>query len=126
MYSNYKGEIGTWLRFGQIGGMETHPNDGTVFVDSVNSNLIYMTTNQGIGASYDRGVSIFEIDDGVEAVQVKDFSMTVDKNSAWLASNSGIRKVVNYLTSPEWTNAIFPWFDGSPYYSIEMSREDTN
>lgn len=126
MYSTYKGESGTWFSFGQIGGMETHPNDGSVFVDPVNSNLIYMTTDQGIGASHDRGVSIFEIDDGVEAVQVKDFSMTVDKNSAWLASKSGIRKVVNYLTFPEWTNAIFPWFDGSPYYSIEMSKEDTN
>lgn len=126
VYSNNKGESGTWNEFGNPGGLETNPNDGDVFVDPINPNVVYMTTDQGIGASTDLGSTIFEIDDGVEAVQVNDFSMTADKKSAWLAAKSGLRKVVNYLSTPAWTNAIFPNGDGSPYYSIEMSREDTN
>ena len=125
-YSDNDGMMSSWHNFGYPGGMETHPNDGAVFVDPINENIIYMTTDQGIGASIDGGETIFEIDDGVEAVQVNDFDMTDDKNSAWLASKSGIRKVINYLTTPMWTNSIFPMGDGSPYYSVEMNQTDTN
>ncbi len=120
IYSSNKGVSGSWLGFGNPGGMETSPNDGAVFSDPNNFNIVYLTTDQGIGASVDRGATIFEIDEGVEAVQVDDFDMTPDKQTAWLASKSGIRMVTNYLSTPTWTNAIFPNGDGSPYYSAEM------
>ena len=131
-YNSKKGESGHWQRFGlpaqagEPGGFETHPNDGAVFVDPSFGNIVYMTTDQGIGASTDSGASIFEINDGVEAVQISDFDMTSSKNTAWLASKAGIRKVTNYRTSPLWTHAIFPNNDGSPYYSCEMIPDDTN
>lgn len=122
--SNNKGLAGSWKVFGHS-SFETHPNDGAVFADPNDSNIVYMTTDQGIGASINEGANIFEIDEGVEAVQVNDFDMTIDKQTAWLASKSGIRKLSNYLTTPNWTNAIFPNGDGSPYYSAEMIG-DTN
>ncbi len=123
-YNNNKGESGAWSEFGQPGGFETHPNDGAVFTDPVNSNIVYMTTDQGLGASTDKGATIFEINDGIEAVQVNDFDMTADKDTGWLASKSGIRRVDNFLTSPTWTNAIFPNGDGSPYYSVDIESAD--
>lgn len=126
MYNNNKGAAGSWQGLGNPGGMETHPNDGAVLVDPNNNGIVYMTTDQGIGASTDMGATIFEIDEGVEAVQVDDFDMIASKNTAWLASKSGIRKVTNYLTTPIWTNALFPNGDGSPYYSAEMAAGDTN
>ncbi len=122
--SNNKGLSGSWKIFGNA-GFETHPNDGAVYADPNDSNIVYMTTDQGIGASINEGAIIFEINDGVEAVQVNDFDMTADKQTAWLASKAGIRKLSNYLTSPSWTNAMFPNGDGSPYYSAEMIG-DTN
>lgn len=122
--SNNKGLAGSWKVFGHS-SFETHPNDGAVFADPNDSNIVYMTTDQGIGASINEGANIFEIDEGVEAVQVNDFDMTIDKQTAWLASKAGIRKLSNYLTTPNWTNAIFPNGDGSPYYSAEMIG-DTN
>lgn len=122
--SNNKGLAGSWKVFGNA-GFETHPNDGAVYADPNDSNIVYMTTDQGIGASINEGANIFEINDGVEAVQVNDFDMTADKQTAWLASKAGIRKLSNYLTSPSWTNAMFPNGDGSPYYSTEMIG-DTN
>lgn len=122
--SNNKGMLGSWNVFGST-GMQTHPNDGAVYSDPNDTNIVYLTTDQGIGASINEGFTIFEINDGVEAVQVNDFDMTTDKSTAWLASKAGIRKVSNYLTSPTWTNAIFPNNDGSPYYSSEMIS-DTN
>ena len=126
MYSNNDGMSGSWQNFGSPGGIETHPNDGAVFVDPINENVVYLTTDQGIGASVDGGATIFEIDNGVEAVQVNDLDMTTNKNTAWLASKSGIRKVINYQSSPLWTNAMFPNGDGSPYYSVDMNPADTN
>lgn len=122
--SKNKGVTGSWVVFGQT-GFETHPNDGAVYGDANDTNIVYMTTDQGIGASINEGYTIFEIDEGVEAVQVMDFDMTSDKNTAWLASKAGIRKVSNYTTSPNWANAMFPNGDGSPYYSAEMAG-DTN
>lgn len=115
--------FGGWNQFGYL-GLETHPNDGSVFVDPNNSSIVYLTTDQGIGASKNGGSIIFEIDDGVEAIQVNDFSMNSTKNAAWLASKAGVRKVTNYSTTPVWTNAIFPNGDGSPYHSAEMENDN--
>ncbi|MFA6261652.1 MAG: T9SS type A sorting domain-containing protein [Bacteroidia bacterium] len=125
-YNNMRGDSGYWKNYGDPGGFETHPNDGDVYTDPNDSNVVYMTTDQGIGASTNRGSTIFEIDEGVEAVQVNDFDMTTDKNTAWIASKAGIRKVGQYQTSRNWTAAMFPNGDGSPYYSAEMSNNDTN
>ncbi len=64
-------------------------------------------------------------DDGIEAVQVNDMEMNVDKFTGRIASKSGVRKVMDYDTStPSWTNSIFPNGDGSPYYSIAIKPSD--
>lgn len=124
-YNDNNGLPGAWHGFGDIGGYQTHANDGSVFTDPVNSSIVYMTTDQGIGSSVNNGETIFEIDNGVEAVWVRDFDMTPTKYTGWLASKSGIRRVDNYKHAPSWTNAIFPMGDGSPYYSAEMDLIDT-
>jgi len=121
--SDDRGDSGTWSSIGDA-GFETHPNDGAVISDPLDATVIYMTTDQGIGSSLDNGATIFEIDDGLEAVQVRDLEMDSDKNIAWVASKSGIRQVTDYQTSPVWSNAVFPNNDGSPYYSIAMDTTD--
>jgi len=125
VFNDNNGAVSAWKPLG-YNSTETHPNDGAVFVDPLNSSIVYLTTDQGIGVSVNGGADVFEIDDGVEAVQVNDFSMTSSKTRAWAASKSGLRRVDNYLSSPLWTNAIFPLGDGNPYQSIEMSRADSN
>ncbi len=113
------GEDTTWYGMGYA-GQETHPNDGMVQVDPVNPAIIYLTTDQGIGASTNRGEAIFEIDDGVEAVQVNDFEMEGDKEIAWLASKSGIRRVTGYSSGSKVWELFYPDGDGSPYFSVAM------
>ena len=115
--------FGTWAEFGNS-GFQTHPNDGVVFTDPTNSSIVYMTTDQGLGKTTNGGSVISEFDDGIEAVQVNDFSMKSDKDRAWLASKAGVRKVTSYSTTPVWTNAMFPNNDGSPYYSAEMENDN--
>jgi hypothetical protein len=121
-YSSSKGLTGTWNNFGNT-GFETHPNDGCVY--RLSSNIpgatILITTDMGIGQSNNNGGTIFEINDGVEAVQVADFDMNSSKNFGWLASKAGIRYVSNYKTSSQaWSKAMFANGDGSPYFSIDM------
>lgn len=121
-YTNGSG-FGSWLEFGNS-SFETHPNDGVVFTDPTNSLIVYMTTDQGLGKTTNGGSIITEFDDGIEAVQVNDFSMKSDKTTAWLASKAGVRKVTNWNTTPTWTVAMFPNGDGSPYYSSEMENDN--
>lgn len=115
----------SWTTFGNV-SQQTHPNDGVVYVDPNDTLTVYMTSDQGIARSENGGSIMKELDRGVEAIQVKDIDMTSDKNIAWLASKSGIRKVTNYTTSPSWSRAIFPNGDGSPYYSADMLPSDFN
>lgn len=115
--------FGSWSTFGNV-GFETHPNDGPVAADPLNASILYFATDQGLGATENGGANIFEIDDGIEAVQVKDFDMNSGKSDAWLASKSGIRYVSGYGTAPSWSYAIFPNGDGSPYYSAEMIKNN--
>ncbi len=123
LYNHNNGE-GSWSQFGNS-SFETNPNDGAVFADPLNDQMVYMTTDQGIGLSVNGGSDIFGIDDGVEAVQVQDFDMTASKNEGWMASKSGIRKVSDFLSSPSWSDSYFPTGDGSPYFSIEIDPSDT-
>lgn len=115
----------TWTTFGNV-SQQTHPNDGVVYVDPNDTLTVYMTSDQGIARSENGGSIMKELDRGIEAIQVKDIDMTDNKNIAWLASKSGIRKVTNYSTSPSWSRAIFPNGDGSPYYSADMLPSDYN
>ncbi|MDX2286665.1 MAG: T9SS type A sorting domain-containing protein [Bacteroidia bacterium] len=124
-YNSSQGDSCCWQGFGIPGGFETHPNDGAVYADPAGPRVVYMTTDQGIGASVNGGSRIFEINDGVEAVQVNDFAMHLsDKNHAWIASKAGVRKVSDYRSSPVWSPAMFPNGDGSPYYSVAMAGTD--
>ena len=122
----YSTDMGTsWAQFGNS-GLQTHPNDGAVFVDPIKPSMVYLTSDQGIAASTNSGPNIFEINEGLEAVQVNDFDMNASKSNGWVASKSGVRKVYDYTTSPVWSNAMFPNGDGSPYYSIDMKGNDTS
>lgn len=124
--SCYSANMGTtWVNFGNT-GLETHSNDGFNISDPNKSSIVYLTSDQGIAASTNSGATIFEIDNGVEAVQVNDCDMNTSKTNAWIASKSGIRKVYNYTTTPVWSNAMFPNGDGSPYYSADMNINDTS
>ena len=127
-YSNAKGNINSWFNFGNT-SFQTHPNDGTVFFvaeSPTSGGVVLLTTDQGLGITKNSGSVITEIDEGINAVQVKDFDMNKAKDFGWLASKSGIRYVNNYNTAAKsWSVALFPNSDGSPYYSCEMVSKDT-
>ncbi len=104
---------------------ETHPNDGEVEADANNAEIIFFTTDQGLGVSFDAGANCQEHDAGIEAVEVHDIWVSENKTIAWIAAKSGIRRSTNFnVTSPTWSDAAFPTGDGSPYYSIAVDPND--
>ena len=123
-WSSDRGQSGTWHYLG-YNGMETHPNDGPVAIDPNNPDVVYLCTDMGVGMSENRGEEIFEINDGIEAVQVNDFDMNAAKTVGWTASKSGIRQVSGYGSGSEVWQVMFPNGDGSPYYSIAMDPSDS-
>ncbi|MBU1855631.1 MAG: VCBS repeat-containing protein [Verrucomicrobia bacterium] len=127
MVSTNKGITGSWQGIAQFGTRETNPNDGVVVADAINSLTVYVTTDQGIGASTNGGHDLFEIDYGLEAVQIQDLDMNAAKTLAWTASKSGLRKGTGTPMALQWTeNGIFPNFDGSPFYSIAIDKTDAS
>ena len=120
-YSDNRGA--TWQEFGNS-SFQTHPNDGSVAVfpsPTLYGNFIVcMTTDQGIGTSTNGGSIITEIDNGIQAIQVNDFDMNTTKTDGWMASKAGVRSVSSFNTTANWSMAMFPNGDGSPYYAAEM------
>jgi len=116
--STNNGVSGSWGRYPSTvqGGRVM---DGPVAIDPNDSNTIYMRTDWGAGSSDDGGSSIEEINDGLTAVQVHGFAMDVTKNTAWVASKSGIWYVTDYQTSPTWnTVPYWPQYDTTPYSAV--------
>ncbi len=89
--------------------------DGAIYTDAVNEDLCYVRTDWGVGV-YDHVTGmVTEINDGVLAVQVNDFDMSDDKDTAWVASKSGIWRVTDYQTTPVWSDPIWPADQTVPY-----------
>lgn len=121
-FSNYNGNSGSWAHLPgtTVGGRVM---DGPVRYDPNDQNVIYFRTDWGIGASSDRGSTIEEINTGITAVQVDGFAMDETKNTAWVASKSGIWKATNYQTSPSWLSTPFwPNYDTTPYRTVATTK----
>ena len=71
---------------------DTRANSGFVCVDPILPSMVYFTSNQGTGHTMDAGASTNNMCDGMLAIQVNDIDMTADKQNAWVASKSGVRR----------------------------------
>ncbi len=115
-----------WKGLGSV-FQETHPNDGNVFISPISQNCIFFNTDAGLGASANNGDSIFDINNGIEALQINGLDMNLSKTGAWIASKAGLKKITNYQsTQKKWSKSMFPNGDGSPYYSVALVSNETN
>lgn len=102
-------------------------NSGQVEADPIFDEMVYLTTNVGMGYAWPNGDTIFDYNNGFTAVQVHDMQMTDNFRVGFVASKSGIRKVNDLpdgASAARWRSTIFPQNDGAPYYSIAFI--DTN
>ena len=124
--SHAYGIEGTWTNIGH-GGTDggSRANSGFVCADPILDGMIYFTSNQGAAYSMDRGTSADNMCDGMLAIQVNDIDMTADKQHAWVASKSGVRRVSDYLLPTKaWSGAVWPNLDGAPYQCMEILNDD--
>ncbi len=125
--STNKGIDGSWVQIPHPGGTrDSNPNDGPAAADPNNSNVFYLTTDLAIGTTTNAGADIFDICEGLTAVQINDFDMTDAKHVAWTASKSGVRCATGFPNAPVWSQAMFPNGDGAPYNAVAVDRSDTN
>lgn len=94
--------------------------DGSLIADPVNSDFAYVRTDWGIGMYNNLTANVTEINNGLQAVQVYDWSQNQTKDTAWVASKSGIWNVTGYGgSSPNWSNPIWPQFHTVPWTDVE-------
>lgn len=105
----------TWINHGGA--------DGAICVDPTGDQYAYVRTDWGSGCYNNNSGTVTEINTGLQAVQVNDFAMDVTKNTAWVASKSGIWYVTNYgSSSPSWSNPIWPMDRTVPWISLACSE----
>lgn len=96
--------------------------DGAICADPTGMEYAYVRTDWGSGCYDHTSGAVTEINNGLLAVQVNDFAMDQTKNTAWVASKSGIWHVTNYGTpSPTWSNPIWPRGHTVPWTSVVCS-----
>ena len=121
--SSNKGVVGSWSQFPR-GGCHppaTHVNAGSTKVDPLCSNVIYLTTDKGIGGSTNAGVDVIELNAGLLAFQINSIDALSSKTVAWLGSKAGMRRAANFDTSPVWTDGDFP---DAIVYSVAIDPDD--
>jgi hypothetical protein len=92
--------------------------DGAVAGDPNTPSYAFCTTDWGMGLYEFSTNTTTEINDGIQAVQVKALGMDEGKSKAWIASKSGIWYVYDYdKTYPVWSTPIWPQGDSYPYFS---------
>ncbi len=95
--------------------------DGAISADPMNPDVAYVRTDWAIGMYNHATSSVTEINDGLLAVEVNDFSMDVTKSTAWVATKSGIWHVTDFLGTPTWSAPIWPLGETVPWERVICS-----
>jgi hypothetical protein len=96
--------------------------DGSLICDPNNGDFAYVRTDWGIGMYDNLTGSVTEINYGLQAVQVYDWTQNQTKDTAWVASKSGIWNVSGYGgSSPSWSNPIWPQYHTVPWTDVECA-----
>ncbi|MDY6836041.1 MAG: hypothetical protein SVY53_14710, partial [Chloroflexota bacterium] len=122
MVSSNKGA--NWGNLPRKDDTKAHPNSACVQVDPNDPQVIYIPTSKGIGVSADGGYHFVEINQGVEAVQIKDMVLDPETGYGWAVAKSGVRKITNYNTDPVWSSPMDPDGEGAWYRTVEMDVSD--
>ncbi len=95
---------------------EANQASGDILLDPNSTSTVYMTTDLGIGVSYDGGTVCGSHNDGLNAVNIEKMYINEDavgsveaKSLAWIASTTGIWKSENFNEeTPTWTGPDMP------------------
>ncbi|MDY7031035.1 MAG: hypothetical protein SVY10_03895, partial [Thermodesulfobacteriota bacterium] len=119
----------------------THPNDGALEVDPVDSTILYLGTDWGLGqmnhatgTGWTAGSEIGN-NDGMEGVILNDmdfYEYSPTSKELWVAAKSGIGRALHFdptdptsTASPsDWIFPIYPLDDGAPFHVVRLDPTD--
>ena len=122
MVSSNKGA--NWGSLPRKDDTKAHPSSSCIQIDPNDPQVIYIPTSKGIGVSADGGYHFIEINEGVEAVQIKDLALDPDNGIGWSVAKSGVRRVSDVQTNPQWSAPMDPDGQGGQYRTVDMDVSD--
>ena len=128
-YSSNSGISGSWGEIGQYAVKKGNKgNSGPVLADPIFDEIVYLTTNVGLGYSYPNADTIHDFNQGFNVAVVHDMHFSANNEVGYVASKTGIHRVMDVYTgvdSAVWRELVFPTNDGSPYHSVSFVDTQT-
>ena len=100
------------------------PNSACIQIDPNDPQVLYIPTSKGVGYSTDAGYHFYDMNDGIEAVQIKDIVLDPVSGTGWAVAKSGVYRVYDFATDPTWSAPMDPDDSGGWYEVVEMDLSD--
>lgn len=98
-----------------------------IALDPNNDSFYYAFGALGINVSTDGGATYSDSNTGIEAVQIEKMSqLPLQKDTVWVATESGLALGLNFTTSPTWTFPVDVGWDVSGHYAVEIDSSNTS
>ncbi len=122
MVSSDKG-IG-WTNLPRKDLNKAYPTSSCVQIDPNDPQVLYMPTSRGVGYSTDAGYHFYEMNEGIEAVQIRDLALDASGENGWAVAKSGVYRVSNFNSDPVWSAPMDPDGNGAQYKVVAMDLTD--
>lgn len=103
---------------------KAYPTSSCVQIDPNDPQVLYLPTSRGVGYSTDAGYHFYEMNQGIEAVQIRDLVLDPENGSGWAVAKSGVYRVSNFNTDPTWSAPMDPDGNGAQYKTVDMDLTD--
>lgn len=98
-----------------------------IALDPNNDSYYYAFGALGINVSTDGGTTYNNSNTGIEAVQIKKMSqLPAQKDTVWVATQSGLALGTNFTTTPIWTFPVDVGGDVSGHNAVEIDSSNTS
>ena len=122
MVSSNKG-LG-WTNLPRKDNDKAYPTSACVQIDPNDPQVLYIPTSRGVGYSTDAGSHFYEMNEGIEAVQIRDLVLDASGDNGWAVAKSGVYRVSSFNSDPTWSTPMDPDGNGAQYKTVDMDLTD--
>ena len=123
MVSSNKG-VG-WTNLPRKDNDKAYPTSSCVQIDPNDPQVLYIPTSRGVGYSTDAGYHFYEMNEGIEAVQIRDLVLDASGDNGWAVAKSGVYRVSSFNSDPTWSTPMDPDGNGAQYKTVDMDLTDS-
>jgi hypothetical protein len=120
--STQRGESDSWKSLPTNIASDQISDSGFTMLDSKDEAIVFASTRGGAGAATDGGGMLYDISSGIMGVHFSSMMFSLDINSAWSVTDSGVRNGTGLGgTTRRWA-AFFPDKGKSTYNSVAVMQ----